>query len=160
MSSQAFSCADGLRFFVEGSTGTTLWLDPLNESLIEVSVSFEGLDKQALELPPRRMLSESFVRGNSGATARDARRTTTRPKESGRRRNFAAPARGTCLALALVGENLVCANDLAVQRTRDQRLVFDLAVVGVRDRDPIDFQSSTHSALVVCLGFDEIRQGT
>src|SRR3984885_11654425 len=63
------------------------------------------------------------------------------------------------LALLLVVEDFVDANDLAIQRTRDQGVVINLAMLRVGNRHPIHVERATHGALVVGFRFDEIRQG-
>src|SRR5215472_9927555 len=62
------------------------------------------------------------------------------------------------LFLAGVGEKLVRANNLAVQRAGDEGLTLDLARESVCDSDPIDLKRAAKSALIVGFVFFKIRE--
>ena len=72
-------------------------------------------------------------------------------------------AEATRLSLAfllavLVVEDFIDADDLAVQRARNQAVMLHLPVLRIRNRDAIHFERAADGALVVSFRLDEVRQ--
>src|SRR5689334_17127535 len=83
-------------------------------------------------------------------------------RNDGQRRKAAATKRRCELFLAGsgAGEELVHADDLAVQRAGNQRFALDFAGLGIRDGNVVDLQSSANGSLIAGLSFLQVGQGT